>query len=213
MKFVKLQKMLWLLMTNRGLRINISLFFGMIINSLYIAGNLASALLYRNIWSATLTVYHSLFLIIRFYLLSARKVCQRELQAYRVCLRVGIILLFLDIAATAMMVYTVQNGSLAEYSGVVLLGFLSYTVYSLTSSVLGMRRFANDNQPLHFAAKNMTLTAALMSVFNLQYSVLLSFGAASEVIGRIIALVGFCIFFVIISLAMRLIVKNAVALR
>ena len=213
MKFMKLRKIFSIILTNRALRINLSLFFGMIINSLYIAGNLASALLYRNIWSATLTVYHSLFLTIRFYLLSARRICQRELQANRVCLRVGIILLFLDLAATAMMVYTVQSGSLAEYSGIVLLGFLAYTVYSLTSSILGMRRFANDNEPLHFAAKNMTLTAALMSVFNLQYSVLVSFGTASEVIGRIIALVGFCVFFVIITLAVRLIVKNAYILR
>lgn len=213
MKVLKLQKHFSLLLKNPTLRINISLFFGMIINSLYIAGNLASALLYKNIWSATLTAYHSLFLTIRFYLLSARRISGRELEAKPICFRVGIILLFLDLAATAMMVYTVRSGSLAEYSGIVLLGFLAYTVYSLTSSVLGMRRFANDNQPLHFAVKNMTLTAALMSVFNLQYSVLVSLGTELEVIGRIIALVGFCIFFVIISLAVRLIVKNAPTLR
>jgi hypothetical protein len=107
-----------------------------------------------------------------------------------------------------MMMYTIRKGGAVSYSGRVLLGFVIYTVYALSSSILGMKRHANDNQPLQFAARNMTLAAALMSVFNLQYSLLVSMGASSYIIDRIIALSGFSIFFVIILLAIRLVVKN-----
>ena len=204
----RLSKVLSLLFTSATFRLSLSLFLGMIINFFYIAGNLSAAFLYRNTWSATLTVYHSLFLLIRFYLISAKRRCRTDAEIKRVCLRTGVFLLFLDLAATVMMAYTIRLGRVTSYSGAVLLGFLVYTVYSLTVSIVGMRRHSNDNQPLHFAARNMTLAAALMSVFNLQYSLLVTLGASSYIIDRIIATCGFGVFFVIILLAIRLVVKN-----
>ena len=206
---LKIKDFIWLLFKSKSLRLKLSLLGGMIINTLYIAGNLATAFLYRNIWSATLTIYHSIFLIIRFYIISSSRKTLSNIESRQVCFRVGIFLLFFDLAAMAIMVYTIRMSRPTEYSGVVLLGFLIYTVYSLTFSVLGIKKHSNDNQPLHFAAKNMTFSAAMMSVFNLQYSVLVSFGASSYVIDRIIALGGFCVFFVIISLAIRLVINNA----
>ena len=207
-KNFNLRKIFSLIFTNPAFRMSISLFFGMIVNFMYIAGNLSSAFRYRNIWSAALTVYHSLILIIRFYLISAKHRCKNDREKSRVCFRTGIFLLFLDSAAGAIMIYTIRSGRVVSYSGVVLLGFVIYTVYSLASSLVGMKRHLNDNQPLHFAARNMTLAAALMSVFNLQYSVLVTLGASYYIIDRIIAISGFSIFFVIILLAIRLVVKN-----
>lgn len=207
-KSFNIRKILSLILTNPAFRLSLSLFFGMIMNFMYIAGNLVSAFHRGNIWSATLTVYHSLFLIIRFYLISAKLRCKTEAEKSRVCLRTGIFLLLLDSTAAAIMIYTIRSGRVVRYSGMVLLGFVIYTVYSLTASVLGMKRHLNDNQPLHFAARNMTLAAALMSVFNLQYSVLVTLGASSYITSRIIALSSFLIFFVIILLAVRLVVKN-----
>ena len=189
-------------------RLTLSLYFGMIVNFIYIAGNLSAALNHKSVWSATVTVYHSLFLSLRFYLLSSRRRCRDDRQISQVCLRTGILLLFLDLVAGVMMMYTIRKGGAVRYSGRVLLGFVIYTVYALSSSILGMKRHSNDNQPLQFAARNMTLAAALMSVFNLQYSLLASIGASSYIIERIIALSGFSIFFVIILLAIRLVVKN-----
>ena len=205
---INVSKIFSLFLTSATFRLSLSLFFGMIINFFYIASNLSSAFLYRNIWSATLTVYHSLFLLIRFYLISAKRRCKTEVKMKNVCLRTGICLLFLDLAATVMMAYTIRSGRVTRYSGVVLLCFVIYTIYSLTVSIVGMKRHSDDNQPLHFAARNMTLAAALMSVFNLQYSLLATLGANSYIIDRIIALCGFGVFFVIILLAIRLVVKN-----
>ena len=201
-------KKILMLFKSSATRLSLSLYFGMIVNFIYIAGNLSSALNHKSIWSATITVYHSLFLILRFYLISSSCRCKNDRHISRVCLRTGILLLFLDLVASIMMIYTIRQGSVIRYSGSVLLGFVIYTVYALSSSIIGMKKHSLDNQPLQFAARNMTLAAALMSVFNLQYSLLVGLGASFYIIERIIALSGFSIFFVIILLAIRLVVKN-----
>ena len=205
---LNLSKSISVALKNPLFRLSLSLFFGMIVNFIYIAGNLSSALVNRSVWSGGLTVYHSLFLALRFSLLSAKHRSMTASGIRRVCLRTGIYLLLLDGLVGAIMIYTIRSGRVVSYSGTVLLGFVIYTVYSLSSSIIGMRRHLNDNQPLYFATRNMTLAAALMSVFNLQYSVLVTLGASYYIIDRIIVFSGFSIFFVIILLAVRLVVKN-----
>lgn len=201
-----------ILISSPALRLDISLHFGLIMNVVYIAENLASALIYRSVWSATVTAYHSLFVIIRAYLIRSRRSAEMgEVSSDRInqiCLRIGVILLLLDFSALGMMLYTIRRGRHVEYSGIVLVGFLIYTVYSLISSVHGMQKWSNDNKTLHFATKNITLAAALMSVFNLQYSLLSSIGLDSASILRVGTAGGVIIFFTIIFLAYRLIVKN-----
>ena len=201
--------LIYSIITNPLLRLRLSLFLGIIINFFYIAGNLSSAIIDRNIWSACLTFYHGLFLLIRFALILSERGCDTEQRIKNVCFSVGIVLLFLDLAAGGVMIYSVQGKKVVTYSGMTLLGFLIYTAYSLTVSVIGMKKYANDNQPLHFVAKNMTLTSALMSVFNLQYSILVTIGASYRIINKTIALLGFTIFFLIVLLAVRLVYKNA----
>ena len=202
-----------ILISSPAIRLELSLLFGLFMNIVYIVENFASAIIYRSIWSATVTVYHSLFVAIRAYILRWRGLSEEQeatpSEIHRICLRVGVILLLLDFAASIMMLYTVLQDRHTEYSGIVLIGFSLYTVYSLVSSVLGMFKWSNDNKPLHFAARNMTLAAALMSVFNLQYSLFISLGADSAMIGRANAVGGFLIFIIIILLALHLIIKNA----
>ena len=207
-KAINFGKVLSRLLKNDALRLSISLFVGMILNFLYIASNLASAFLYRNIWCATLTVYHGIFLLLRFYLLSSRRRCKTDTQTRVVCLRTGIFLLFLDLAATLMMIYTIRLGSPIKYSGVVLVGFAIYTIYSLTASIRGVKKHSNDNQTLHFAARTMTLASALLSVFNLQYSLLITIGVSSYIKDRVVVISGLLVFVTIILLSVRLVVRN-----
>lgn len=204
-----------ILISSPAIRLDLSLLFGLFMNIVYIVENFILAIIYHSIWSATVTVYHSLFVAIRAYLLRWRGLSEaheaRPSEIHRICLRVGVILLLLDFAASVMMLYTVLLDRHTEYSGIALMGFSLYTVYSLASSAFGMFKWSNDNKPLHFAARNTTLAAALMSVFNLQYSLFASLGADSVLIGRANAACGFLIFIIIIILALHLIIKNAFA--
>ncbi len=208
MEFIKKTRLFLLkLIKNPSLRLRVSLFFGAIINFVYLAGNMASALLYNSLWSATVTVYHFMFMAIRMYILFT--VRGEKKNSLDVCLRVGIFLFILDILAAMMMAYTVNTGSSVHYGGLVLLYFLFYTVYSLTSSVLGMKKWRNDNKPLHYAARNMTFASSLMSVFNLQFSLFSTIGLHSSLTEIMIILGGFAVFFVMIFLSFRLIMRGA----
>ena len=193
----------WLYNSHR-LRLKFSLIGGILLNLFYIIGNIASTFLYGSIWSATLTVYHLTLVVIRLYLLSARGGSGRENNSAIICLRVGILLLFLDLSAAVMMIYALRMSNFVRYSGVILLGFIGYSAYSFFTSLRVMRREEN-RAGVQFVAKNITLSTSLMSVFNLQYSFLSLVGASLKIIGRLIFLGGVVVFFVILVMSVRLI--------
>ena len=173
-------------------------------NLLYIATNAASAILYHSIWSATLTAYHLTLIIIRLLLVFTGRPRPSEEEGRRLCLRIGVLLLLLDLASAAIMLYSVRQASYARYSGIILLGFLTFTVYSVTRSVVELRRHRESENHLYYAARNISLTTSLMSVFNLQYSVFSLLHADFLLSGRVIFLFGMAIFSINFLLSVRL---------
>lgn len=206
--YKRLRDFVLLLLSNRSARLDLSLLLGTLLNLAYISGNAASALIYRSVWSATVTAYHLMLIIIRVYILSSGKASRDGGGGKRALLRVGVLLFFLDLASGFMMVYTIRRESFIRYSGIILLGFLIYTLYSVISSTFAMKKHSDDNRDLHFAAKCITLSTSLMSVFNLQYSVFSFLGTNLRLTGRIILLGGIIVFSIILSLSVRLIKRS-----
>ena len=104
-----------------------------------------------------------------------------------------------------MMFYSVSRQSFASYSGLILLGFLCFTVYSVARSVIDIKKHREGENRLYFAARNISLSTSLMSVFNLQYSVFSLLGAEFLLTGRVVTLSGIIVFSVILILSLRLI--------
>ena len=193
------------LFLNTNIRLYLSLIFGLIVNAFYIASNFISALVYHSLWSATITIYHLMLMIIRIYILSSRRVGEIEGRAAGLCLRVGIFMLLLDLSSAFMMIYSMKRGIFVRYSGIILLGFLIYTIYSVTKSSLDIRRHASHQRPIYYVARNISLSTSLMSVFNLQYSLLSLFGANYRLTAGAIFLCGALVFSIILALSLRLI--------
>ena len=193
------------IVVSKTVRMNISLTLGALFNFVYIAGNIASALLYRNPWSATLTAYHLVMITTRLYLLSAARHSAEKGKIYRICHRVGVLLLLSDLAAAFMIIYTLQRGTHSSYSGIIFLGVLSFSVYSLTSSLLAIRRHRGENKYLHLTARTISLSTALMSIFNLQHSFFALIGADSRASSILVLLVGVGAFSTILVMSIRLI--------
>lgn len=178
---------------------------GAMMNLMYIASNAASAILYHSLWATTLTAYHLVLMVIRLYLLFQSRINSGDRATHRICLRVGILLLALDVASAVMMFYSVSRQSFASYSGFILLGFLCFTVYSVARSVIDIKKHREGENRLYFAARNISLSTSLMSVFNLQYSVFSLLGAEFLLTGRVVTLSGVVVFSVILILSLRLI--------
>ena len=177
---------------------------GSLMNLLYIASNAASAILYHSIWSTTLTAYHLVLIVIRLYLFFCSRIYSAMGATDRICMRVGILLLALDIASAMMMLYSIRQHSYVSYSGLILLGFLIFTIYSVTRSVIDLRKHREGENHLYFAARNISLSTSLMSVFNLQYSVFSFLGAEFLLTGRVVILSGIIVFSIIFFLSVRL---------
>ena len=190
---------------NLNIRLYLSLIFGLSLNLFYIVSNFASAIWYHSLWSATLSIYHLLLVVIRIYILSSQRGSDKEGRAGRLCLRVGIFMLFLDLSSAFLMIYSMKRGIFVRYSGLILLGFLLYTIYSVTKSSLDIRRHASDNRPIYYVSRNISLSTSLMSVYNLQYSLLSLFGADYRLISSAIFLCGALVFAIILTLSIRLI--------
>ena len=202
----KIKSTIYTLISSPGVRLYFSIFIGLIVNVIYIGSNIHTALMHRSFWSSAITVYYLLFIVLRLYLLWANK--KDDVSAARCCLTVGIFLLLLTLSAGVIIAYSVINQNNVRYSGYVLSAFFIYALYSLTTSVIGMKKWLNDNQPLHFAARSVTFAAASMSAFNLQYSLLTSLGLSALTVKRANALGGFAVFFVIVILGITLIFKS-----
>ena len=149
---------------------------------------------------------------LRAYLFSSRSLSSgadgSSHSVRKMSLRAGVILLLFDLFASLMMLYSIMSERRVLYSGSMLLLFLAYTVYSLISSLLGMKKWHNDNKPLHFAARSMTFSASMMSLFNLQYSLFQALGVGYSGIRRINILLGALVFALIIFLPLRLIHRS-----
>lgn len=202
-KVISVIRRLW---NNRTVRVNLSLMGGMLINCSYIAANFASATIYSNSWSATVTLYHLTLMAARIYMLTAIRSTMAG-QGDKICLRVGLLLLFLDLTSAAMMIYTLRRQSFTTYSGLILFCLSVYAVYSVSSSAIAVINHRKDNNKLHLAAKSISLSTALMSVFNLQYSLLFFLGADVRLVWRAIALGGVVVFSVMLALSLRLIIR------
>ena len=207
MEFIyKAKHFLLKIIKNPATRLWISISFGVLLNFVYLAGNMLSTILYKSLWSATVTIYHLLFMTTRMYILYMAKDGSKNNSS--VCLRVGLFLFVLDLPAAFMMIYSVRNGADVHYSGLLLLFFLLYTVYSVTNSIKGMIKWKNDNKPLHYAAKNITFASSLMSLFNLQFSLLSTIGLNSDASEKVTVIAGFSVFFIMILLSFRLIKRG-----
>ena len=198
----------YLLIKNPGRRLNISLIFGIFVNLIYLGGNFLSAVVYRSPWAISVIAYHVIFLLMRLYLVYSGRNSPSERKPDSICLFIGVLLFVLDFLALAIIMLTISDIGRVRYSGFLLFFFLCYAIYSLASSLLGMKKWKNDNNILHFTAKNLSFASALMSVFNLQFSVFSSLNVDSALGERLIYLGGFSVFVLILALSFRLIVKG-----
>lgn len=207
----KLKSAVYAFIFNPGIRLYFSIFIGLIVNVIYIGTNIHTALMHRSFWSSAITVYYLLFVVLRLYLLWANK--REERAVMRCCLTVGIFLLLLTLSAGVIIAYSVVVENSVKYSGYVLLAFFVYATYALSTSVVGMKKWLNDNKPLHFAARSVTFAAALMSAFNLQYSLMVSLGLPSATVKRANAIGGFIIFSTIATISVALVLRSAKGLK
>ena len=153
----------------------ITLVFGALFNLLYVGSNIISGLIYHSIWYFSLTLLHGLLLAARVYLLSAIRVeTSGGDRDFRLVKRIGYSLLAVDTLTLALYFYSVMTESIVEYNSAFIYPILIYGIYSIVASLYGIFLSAKNKSPIYLAYRNLTLTTAIFTVFNLSYSLYLS---------------------------------------
>lgn len=160
-------------------RSKMGLFNGLTFNFLYAIIHLYSGFYYQNSWFIALAFYYLLLSFMRGMLLRQLKKTPigtdplAEWYRYRQC---GIILLMMNQALSAIVIYIVNQNKGFAYSGLLIYVMAAYTFYNTISAIVHVIRVPKLKSPLMSAIQITRLMAALVSMLSLETAMLDQFG-------------------------------------
>ena len=161
-------------------RTEISLYFGLFINLLYIGMNIFSGIRYRAVWFISLAFYYILLAVMRYMLLRKGKNehnLYNDWKRYRMC---GIILLIMNQALAAIVIIIVKQNKGFNYSGLLIYAMAMYSFYSVITAIADIVKFRKHGSPIISAAKAIKFVAALVSMLSLTTAMITQFGNNDE---------------------------------
>ena len=161
-------------------RTEISLYFGLFINLLYIGMNIFSGIRYRAVWFISLAFYYILLAAMRYMLLRKGKNehnLYNDWKRYRMC---GIILLIMNQALAAIVIIIVKQNKGFNYSGLLIYAMAMYSFYSVITAISDIVKFRKHGSPVISAAKAIKFVAALVSMLSLTTAMITQFGNNDE---------------------------------
>ena len=167
-------------------RMSRMLVLSMAINLVYAGYNLISGILYRSVWLISNGVYYLVLSLIRLLLVRYAKK-QSVLddpkekailgwKGFSVC---GILMFLLNIAMAGIVAQMIWGGQGSTYPEIMVYTVATYTFYRLTTAIIRVVRSGHGGNPIQGAAQNISLTAAMMSLYSLQVTMLNVFGDGS----------------------------------
>ena len=205
-------------LTDRDFRNRVSLYLSLGVNLLYVCTNLWSWYLIRSWWFVVLAVYYVIMAVMRFLLAGYvhshdfGTELLKEWQRSRVCAYI-LLLVNLSLSGAVLMILYQSKGY--AYPGVMIYVMALYTFYSTIHAIVDTVKYRKMESPILSTAKAVSLSAALVSMLNLETAMFAQFGAdmAPEHQRIFIILPGAGVSISIITLSVRMIVKATNAIR
>lgn len=165
--------------TDRQFRARVSLYLSLNINILYIALQAWQWYLQRSWWFVVLGVYYGILSLMRFLLM--RYVQRNELgvsllaewKRSRTCACI-LMLVNLSLSAAVLMILYQDKG--CTYDGILIYVIALYTFYSLIHAAVDLVKYRKMGSPVLSTAKIVSLSAALVSLLNLETAMFDQFG-------------------------------------
>ncbi|MBO5415943.1 MAG: hypothetical protein J6A83_04870 [Clostridia bacterium] len=191
------------------LRVKLSLYGSLIMNTAYAFFQFGLGLYHGSFWFHSLALYYLLLVIMRFFLLrDVRGMTQgdnirSELKRYRFC---GVILLTMTLALVSMVFFITYFNRGVEHHYITTIALAAYTFASMTMAIVNVVKYRKYNSPLFSASKAINLAAATVSMLTLETAMLAAFGGeeVEQMRGLMTLLtgVGVCLFVVAIAISM-----------
>ena len=205
-------------MTDRVFRTNISLSVSFVISMLYVGINLWSWHMLKSYWFMVLAVYYVIMAVMRFLLVRHVRI-QRigtnilgEWKQSRICACI-LLLINLSLSGAVLMILYQHKGY--DYPGIMIYVMALYTFYALTMSIVDIVKYRKMGSPIMSTAKIVSLSAALVSMLNLETAMFAQFGGdmSPENQQIFIILTGAGISITVVTLSVVLIVRATKEIR
>ena len=205
-------------MTDSIFRTNISLSVSFVISMLYVGINLWSWHMLESYWFMVLAVYYSIMAVMRFLLVRYVRI-QRigtsmlgEWKRSRICAYI-LLLINLSLSGAVLMILYQHRGY--DYPGMMIYVMAMYTFYSTIHAILDIIKYRKLGSPIMSTAKIVSLSAALVSMLNLETAMFAQFGGemSQENQQIFIILTGAGISITVVTLSVILIAKATKEIR
>ena len=199
-------------MTDRVFRTQISLHISLGISLLYVGTNVWSWHLNHSWWFVVLSVYYAIMAVMRFLLVRYVRLntlgssVLKEWKWSRICAYILLLVNLTLSGAVLMMLY--QNRGY-DYPGILIYVMAMYTFYATTHAIVDIVKYRKLGSPIMSTAKIVSLSAALVSMLNLETAMFAQFGGEMELKNQriMIAATGAGISVVVITLSALLIAR------
>ena len=164
-------------------RVRMGLAVSLLVNLCYGGLRVVGAVLYASFWEGALGGYYLLLCAVRIFLIRRMPVSSAppdHRKELRTCRCAGWLLIGLDLALVGISVQIVQDGQGYEYPGTLIYGAAAYSFYCLTMAIINGVRYRKFHSPVLSAAKAVSLTTALVSIFSLETAMLSQFGGGAR---------------------------------
>lgn len=179
-------------LTEKELRIRVSLYGGLLLNICFAVFKVVMGVLYQSEWLFAMAGYNTILSIMRFILVyrdqsdkSKENDYERRihgLNSYRVC---GWLMLLLNIIISVIVAMVVFDNYIISYPGYMIYAIAAFTFYCMTMAVINMVKYWHRHNPVFSAVKRIGMAKALVSIFTLQVAMLTQFGENSNFDHRI----------------------------
>jgi hypothetical protein len=197
---------------------NISLHISLAVSLLYVGTNLWSWYMLRSYWFVVLAVYYVIMAVMRFLLVRyvhRRKIGSDILGEWKRSRACACVLLLINLSLSGAVLMILYQSKGYHYPGVMIYVMALYTFYSTIHAVVDIVKYRKLGSPIMSTAKIVSLSAALVSMLNLETAMFAQFGAdlAWEHQQIFIILTGAGVSIVVVSLSVLLIINATKEIR
>ena len=166
-------------MTDRVFRVHISLAVSFSISMLYAGVNIWLWHTLHSWWFMVLAVYYGIMAVMRFLLVRyvrIQKIGTSMLGEWKRARACAYILLLINLSLSGAVPMILYRSKGYDYGGMMIYVMALYTFYSTIHAIVGIVKYRTLGSPVMSTAKIVSLSAALVSMLNLETAMFAQFG-------------------------------------
>jgi len=205
-------------MTDKVFRGKVSLYLSLVISLLYVGTNIWSWHISHSWWFVVLAVYYIIMAVMRFLLVRYVRIHEIgtcSLGAWKRALICACTQLLINLSLSGAVLMILYSNRGYDYPGILIYVMALYTFYALTHAIVELVKYRSLGSPVMSTAKIVSLSAALVSMLNLETAMFAQFGAEMPIEHQhiFIILTGAGVSVTVVTLSIILIVRATKVIR